>query len=135
MARKKQPRDGGNLMGIARSIMLNTITAMVVMVALTALFAFIMSLVTIPSVVLTGIVMLLLIFVGFASGYLSAKSVRRDGLKVGLTCGVLISLLLFVLSGVLYDSFGWQCVTKMLVVTAASSIGGVLGVNSRKKYR
>ena len=135
MARKKHSRENGSLAGVAHSICIGTATALAIVVALTALFAFIMSLVNIPGVILTGIVMLLLILTGFVSGYLSSKSIRKNGLKVGLSCGLLISLLLLLLPIILYDSLGWPCLSKILVVTASSCIGGVLGVNSRRKYR
>ncbi len=133
--RKKQSKDSSGIYGYLRTVLLSILAAAVVVTALTALFALAMSLVTIPSAVLSGAVIVLLILAGFVSGYLAAKSIRKNGLRVGVICGVALSVLLFLLAGVIFDSVGWQIFTKMLVVTAAASIGGVLGVNSRKKYR
>ena len=133
--RKKQSKDSSGIYGYLRTVLLSILAAAVVVTALTALFALAMSLVTIPSAVLSGVVIVLLILAGFVSGYLSAKSIRKNCLRVGVICGVALSVLLFLLAGVIFDSVSWQIITKMLVVTAAASIGGVLGVNSRKKYR
>lgn len=133
--RKKQSKDSSGIYGYLRTVLLSILAAAVIITALTALFALAMSLVTIPSAVLSGVVIVLLILAGLVSGYLSAKSIRKNGLRVGVICGVALSVLLFLFAGVIFDSVSWQIITKMLVVTAAASIGGVLGVNSRKKYR
>ena len=133
--RKKQSKDSSGIYGYLRTVLLSILAAAVVVTALTALFALAMSLVTIPSAVLSGAVIVLLILAGFVSGYLAAKSIRKNGLRVGVICGVALSVLLFLLAGVIFDSVGWQIFTKMLVVTAAASIGCVLGVNRKKKYR
>ncbi|MCI8502190.1 MAG: TIGR04086 family membrane protein [Oscillospiraceae bacterium] len=133
--RKKQPKNSTGFYGNLKIVLLSVLAAAAVIAVLTALFALVMSMVTVPAVVLSGVVVLQLMLAGFASGYLAAKSIRKNGLRVGVICGAVLSVLLFLLSGILFDSVGWQIITKMLVVTAAASIGGVLGVNSRKKYR
>ncbi len=133
--RKKQSKDSSGIYGYLRTVLWSILAALVVVTALTALFALVMSLVTIPSAILSGVVIALLVVAGFVSGYLAAKSIRKNGLRVGVICGAALSVLLFLLAGVVFDSVGWQIIAKMLVVTAAASVGGVLGVNSRKKYR
>lgn len=75
--RKKQSKDSSGIYGYLRTVLLSILAAAVVVTALTALFALAMSLVTIPSAVLSGAVIVLLILAGFVSGYLAAKSIRK----------------------------------------------------------
>lgn len=133
--RKKQPNDGFEFYDFLRAVLFSVLAAVLVVTALIALFALVLSFITIPPVVLSGMTIATLMLAGFVSGYLAAKSIRKKGVLVGAVCGAAISILLFLLAGILFECTGWQLITKTLVVMAAASIGGVLGVNSRKKYR
>ncbi len=132
--KKRQIKDGTGVYEYLRAVLFSVLVASASAGAIIALSALIMSYMTIPGVILSGLVIIILLLAGFISGYLAAKKIRKNGLQIGIICGASISVLLFLLSGVLFDCFGWQWISKMLVVTAAAAIGGVLGVNSRKKY-
>ena len=133
--RKSSPNGTKSIREILRIFLVSLIVASAVLFGLTVLFALLVSATALPSVVLELMAIFILIFAGFFGGYPAAKSIRKNGLQVGLICGASLSVLLFLLSGVVFDTLGWQLITKMLIVTSSSAVGGVLGVNSRKKYR
>lgn len=73
---------------------------------------------------------------GFLAGYVTAVLAQEKGLLLGLCCGAILFLVLlcvsFTVSG---NGLGMQAVTKLVCVLLASAIGGVLGVNKRKKFK
>jgi len=133
--RKNSPKDGGRNGDYLRTFLFSLLIALAVLFGLTALFSLVLSAVALPLVVSDLMAVFVLILAGFSGGYPAARSIRKNGLQVGLICGASLSVLLFLLSGVIFDTAGWQFITKMLIVTASAAIGGVLGVNSRRKYR
>lgn len=72
----------------------------------------------------------------FAASYTAAKRRRRYGLKTGLLCGAVIFGVLL-LGGILFvRSFSaGGFFTKLLIIMVCSAIGGIIGVNSPKRFR
>lgn len=66
------------------------------------------------------------------SGFVLAKNLERNGLFNGLLMGVIyfavIMLLSFILNGKI--SFGVANITRLVTVTAAGMLGGILGINT-----
>ena len=133
--RKSSPKDGGRNGDFLRVFLVSLLIASAVLFGLTAVFSLVLSAAALPLAVSDLMAVFVLILAGFSGGYPAARSIRKNGLQIGSICGAALSVLLFLLSGVIFDTVGWQFITKMLIVTASSAIGGVLGVNSRKKYR
>lgn len=107
----------------------------IVLVVLVACIAFAMSFDSLPDAFLTAAAIAVLVVSGLAGGYFAAKKLWRDGLRIGLLCGLVLCAVVLLLSVLVYRCFAWQFMFKVLVVAASASLGGVLGVNSRKKYR
>lgn len=133
--RKKQKNDRSGMYANIRRILISVLAAVAVMLVLAVLFALAMSFVTVPAMALNAVSIVLLALTGFISGYFASKAIRKNGLQIGLICGGILSFLLFVLSTSLSNDFGWLCLSKMLVLIVAGAIGGVLGVNGKRKYR
>jgi putative membrane protein (TIGR04086 family) len=70
----------------------------------------------------------------YSGGYISSRRRRQNGLITGLICGVIIYLVIFLVGVILSRvsiSFGFF--SKLIMVIACGAIGGVIGVNSKKK--
>ncbi len=72
----------------------------------------------------------------FAAAYTAAKRRRRDGIKTGLLCGAVIFLVILTAGLVFVKSFSaGGFFTKLLIILICSAVGGIVGVNSPKKFR
>ncbi len=69
---------------------------------------------------------------GFVSGYLAARLYHKKGLLMGLICGVVLSLIIFIMTifstGLLISASEFA---KILIVCVSACFGGVFGVNSK----
>lgn len=72
----------------------------------------------------------------FGASFAAAKKRRKDGLKTGLLCGAVI-FGVTLLSGIIFvRSFSvGGFFTKVLIIMVCSSLGGIIGVNSRRRFR
>lgn len=72
----------------------------------------------------------------FAAAFTAAKQRGRKGLLSGLCCGGIAFAVIFLLGIIFAGSFSaGGFVSKMLTIAACSAAGGMLGVNSKKKFR
>ncbi len=89
-----------------------------------------------PQVLVTFVATLTFVLGGLVSGYVSAAFSRERGMLVGVCCGVCMFLLLaFTNLTVNGPDFCAVALTKLAAVLFASALGGVIGVNKRKKFR
>lgn len=109
--------------------------AIAVVFGLIALFAILMTKVDLPSIALTVISIFLTAFAGFVGGYLSSRMYQRKGIVMGVVSGILICLVILFVALCAYGDFQASVFSKLPVVLAASTIGGVFGVNRKRKYR
>lgn len=72
----------------------------------------------------------------FGASFAAAKKRKKDGLKTGLKCGAII-FGVTLLGGIIFvRSFSLGgFFTKMLIIMICSSLGGIIGVNSRQRFR
>ena len=72
----------------------------------------------------------------FAAAFTVAKRRRRDGIISGLCCGAAVFAVIFLLGIIFAGSFSvGGFITKILVIGTCSAIGGIIGVNSKQKFR
>ena len=72
----------------------------------------------------------------FGASYTAAKKRRKDGLKTGLLCGAVIFGLILLLGLIFVRNFSaGGFFTKILIIMICSSLGGIIGVNSRRRFR
>lgn len=72
----------------------------------------------------------------FAAGFTAAKRRGRHGMKTGLMCGVIIFLAVLLGGLIFVRSFSaGGLFTKLLIILICSSIGGIFGVNSPRRFR
>ena len=70
----------------------------------------------------------------FAAGLAAALTAKKNGLVLGLVCGLVLFFVLL-LAGIAHATgvSGSLAVIKLAVLTLAGALGGVLGVNRRKR--
>ena len=96
----------------------------------------VMGLRDIPQSAVSLIATLIFVLGGFVAGYVSAAFAREKGMLLGLCCGaclfVILSLASLAVDG---GGFGMVALTKLAAVLLAAALGGIIGVNRRKKFR
>ncbi len=71
----------------------------------------------------------------FAAAYTSAKRRRKDGIKTGLFCGLIIFFIVLAAGALFVRSFSAGGIfTKLLIILICSAIGGIFGVNSPQRF-
>lgn len=72
----------------------------------------------------------------FAAGYTAAKRRKKQGLRVGLACGGVIFAVTLLLGIIFVRGFSaGGFFTKLLIILVCSAVGGIIGVNSPKRFR
>ncbi|MBC8584353.1 TIGR04086 family membrane protein [Youxingia wuxianensis] len=89
-----------------------------------------------PQAVVSVVSLITFIFGGFTAGFVSAAYSREKGLLLGLVCGGCLFCILS-LANLAFDGsgFGIIALSKLAAVLFASALGGVVGVNKRKKFK
>ena len=73
---------------------------------------------------------------GFLAGFVAARIRRQNGMAIGALSGVLLYLLYLGLSLLTFGlAFGPMAITKLAICVIPACLGGVWGVNYRKKHR
>ena len=119
-----------------RPVAISVLTGVIACVAILIFSAAIISSQSVPHRLISPMVILSLIVGGFISGFLCSKAIREKGLVYGAVCGFLISLAMLLAGFVITeDGIGVLALIKIMIVMFSAMIGGVLGVNTRKKRK
>ena len=115
-----------------KPILISMIAGMVSIFILFIIFAVLMASNAIPLSIIHTLTTVAGAAGGFISGFICGKIIHRQGVLFGAVCGVLLSLLI-VISGFFAFGFSMQAYTfvKFIAIISASSIGGIIGVNTR----
>lgn len=72
----------------------------------------------------------------FLAGYVCSKLIKQKGLFFGFVCGFVIFMII-VLAGLIVqsDKMGILMLYKFLSIVSAGMLGGVIGVNTKKRYK
>jgi len=76
------------------------------------------------------------VFGGFISGFIASRLAGEKGLLLGLCCGLVILVIMMISSGlVVKQNFGIMAVVKGILVLLISVLGGILGVNYKRRRK
>lgn len=96
--------------------------------------AVVMSLQDVPQLAVDMLALLTFLVGGFVAGLVCSGFSREKGLLLGVCCGAVMFLILTVATVILgQPGFGMAAVAKLAAVLCAAALGGVIGVNRRKK--
>lgn len=131
---KSRSEDTAMVKRFIRPILIGACIGAVCCLLALLLFAGILAAADIPKSVITPLAVAAAAFGAFIGGIVSARMAREKGLLLGAACGlVLFFLILAAGFAVLKDIRGTYAVIKLLILTACGAVGGVLGVNVRKR--
>lgn len=80
-----------------------------------------------PIIIITSVIS------AFVGGFSAAKQAGKNGLLLGFLTGVMIFVLLLISNLSYGNKLGALAAIKFLLITTASSIGGIVGVNKGKR--
>lgn len=116
-----------------RPILIGTIAGAICCLILLMLFAAILTMQDIQTAV-TPMAVIAAAIGAFIGGFVGARSVGSRGLIFGAACGVLLYLVVMIAGfAMLKDIRGWYALLKFVIMTVSAAIGGVIGVNTRKR--
>lgn len=119
-----------------KTIALSCLLGVGVAFAILAAMSLVMTLVDLPHGAMMPVTILAVVSGCFAAGFSCGKMLRRKGLLYGLICGSLLFLLALVCEVALIgEEFSVLLLYKYVMYIASAMIGGVLGVNQRRKVR
>ena len=133
----KKPSSGPdpkNLTRFTRSVAISAAAGVMLSFLLLSAFAALMSVRDLPHSAVVPMSILAVAAGTILSGYCCARILRERGLLWGLCCGTLIFLLtLFCELMLLGQPIGILALYKDIIYAASGMIGGVLGVNKKRK--
>lgn len=108
-------------------------TALVLLLLLIAASVF--SFVDIPQEALPVIGTLILAAGGFLAAFVTALIARRQGLLIGGVCGVVFAALALLAGRIVSGSGGSPFWSRLIILLIAALIGGIAGVNKKRRKR
>lgn len=99
-------------------------------------FSFIMTKIDAPDGLISAMSSISICVGSYFAGFLISKKRRKNGLATGILCGILIFCITFLISVVFAkNALSMGFFSKLIMILVCSSIGGIVGVNSKlKKY-
>lgn len=136
MSSKERIPDGLGIQQGIKPVLLSVAAGTVACIAALLLFSLIMSSRNIPQGLVSPMATFAISVGGLVGGYVCAKLMRERGLLWGLICGVVLCFVLLLSSlGISDSGFGVSALFKVVFILLCSMLGGVLGVNTRRKRR
>ena len=121
---------------IVRPVMTSVVLGAVVCIGVLLLLSFILSVRNIPQSLINPMAIFSISVGALVSGFACAKFMRRNGLAYGALCGVVFCFVVMLASfGVSDNGFGLTALFKIVFMMLSAMLGGVLGVNTRQRWR
>ncbi len=99
------------------------------------LFSLVIQKFTVPDEVITFMSAIAISAGAFFGGFVCAYKKRRNGFITGVFTGVIIyALVLFFGALIASSAISFGLFSKLLIVLVFSAVGGIIGVNVKKKY-
>jgi putative membrane protein (TIGR04086 family) len=133
MSAKSSEKTGAHAM--LRPVAVSVVIGAMVCAALLALMSLVLSVQSVPQVLLDPMAVFAMSVGAFASGFCCARIVRKNGLMCGLLAGAAFSVVLLVCGfAVPGNSWGLGALLKVAIALFSSMLGGVLGVNTNPGF-
>lgn len=119
-----------------KPILLGVALGAVVITLLLMILSLLMSLQDIPQSFITPMVLFSLGVGAFAGGLFAARLTKEKGLLLGAGCGLLLFAAIWVCGlGLNPSVFGALTSIKLLIAVVLASLGGVVGINGKKRRK
>lgn len=113
----------------------SVISGIAVFIITMLFFSFVMTLADIPLKVYSLFALFSIGLCGFVSAFILAGISHRNGIKKGLECGLIITVIYLVLAIFICKEPNISLLLKPSVVIISSVIGGICGVNKKISYK
>lgn len=141
--RQKKPRranrsaktEQGGSAKYAVALLKAVVLGLLVTTALLLLFSLVMSRRDIPFSLINPLGVGALIAGAMAAGLTAARLLREHGMGVGALSGLLLYLTLLLGSAMIAPSFGVTALIKLVIALVSGAIGGIMGVNMRRRRK
>lgn len=135
-ASKPSAAETGDLARFSRAVALSVGVGALVTFLILCVFALLMSVRDLPHSAVSPISILAVAAGTILSGWCCARILREKGLLWGLCCGTIFFLLAFFCELMLLGQpVGILALYKFIIYAASGMIGGVLGVNHKRKIK
>ncbi len=128
--------DRGMLIKYGKPVAVSCLSGAAIATAILLVFSLVMSVRDVPAVLINPLACAAISVGSFFAGFICARLLRQRGMLLGALCGLLLfGLLLFTSLTLTGEAFGWIVLIKLVIVMTSAMIGGVLGVNTRRRRR
>ena len=136
MVRKERITDSFSAGAGVRPILVGAAIGAIVCIVILLALSFVISTQTVPQAMVSPMAIFAVSAGSCAAGFCCAKITRTRGLAYGAACGAVMVLLVMLASFSVSDNaFGTLALIKILFIMLSAMLGGVLGVNTRKRRR
>ena len=134
--KRTSPRERSSQTTWIRPVCISCVIGVGVWLLILMIAAFAMTKIDSPQMLVTPVSILSVVLGAFFAGFACAKMIRERGFLWGLLCGGILCVILLAANVIVCaDGFGVIWLIKVACILLASTIGGMLGVNSRRKIR
>ena len=119
---------------MVRPVLIGAVVGAACCLLLLLLFAAVMAAKDIPQGAVTPMAVVAAAAGSFVGGFVAARIGKMKGILFGAACGLLLYLVVMVAGyAVLKDIRGIYALVKLAIMLGCGAVGGILGVNTRKK--
>lgn len=119
---------------LLRPVCIGACVGAVCCLLLLLLMSAVMAATDVPKSVVTPMAVVAAAAGAFIGGITAARIAKEKGLLIGAACGLLLFLVVLIAGfAVLKDIRGTYVLVKLLVLIGCGAVGGILGVNLRKR--
>ncbi len=123
-------KNNGNYGSIIFSSIFGVICIFLILLA----FSFLVERFNVPNPLLSIISVISISFGAFIGGYTAGFKKRKNGLTTGIVAGIITYILVMIIGALISNFTEFSFLTKLIIMIIFGAIGGVLGVNAKKKY-
>lgn len=135
MKERSSARREGGLPVPVRAVAAGCVSGAVACVAFTALFSFLLLKVDAADSIVAGLAVAVAGLSAFTAGFSAARVLHKNGLLIGLAGAAALFLLLCVAGLFSGARFSSQTALRLGVMAVSGILGGIIGVNIRKKLK
>ena len=131
---KSRKEDTAMVKKLLRPVLIGTGVGAICCLVVLLLLATIMATKDVPKAAITPMAVVAAAVGAFIGGIVSARIAKEKGLLFGAACGLVLYLLVMIAGfSVLKDIRGGYAFIKLAVLIVCAAIGGIVGVNAKKR--
>lgn len=110
----------------------SALAGFIVIFFMVLLFAFLITKIDASDTIISVMTSVALCVGAYTGGLISAKKRRKNGLLMGVICGIFMFFIIFVISSFFAQTTaGFSGSSKLIMTLIFSALGGIVGVNSK----